>query len=69
MRLKQIRENKRLSLRDLAKISGVDFTTINRIETGATGRPAYLTIVKLAKALGIKADSIFDDAKGSEERR
>jgi transcriptional regulator with XRE-family HTH domain len=53
--LKQLREERALSQRDLAKLSGVSFDTIGRIERGQKMRPS--TRRKLANALGIDSYS------------
>lgn len=47
----------RWSTRDLAHFSGVSFTTVNKIEQGATGRPATVErIVGAFRAHGVEVD-------------
>jgi transcriptional regulator with XRE-family HTH domain len=61
-RLRQLRVERALSLRALAKRSGVAFDTINKLELGH--RPARLvTIRKLADALGVQPKELM---KGEE---
>ena len=52
-RLKQLREEQALSLRELAAISDVPHNVIWRIETGRQGAQPR-TIRKLASALGVE---------------
>ncbi len=52
MNLRQIRKRKGISLRMLAKLSGVGFVTISRLETGQLD-PRLSTLTKLCKALKI----------------
>ena len=52
-RLKQLREEKALSLRELAGIYDVPHNVIWRIESGRTGAQPR-TIRKLAQALGVE---------------
>jgi transcriptional regulator with XRE-family HTH domain len=52
-RLKQLREEQALSLRELAGISEVPHSVIWRIESGRTGAQPR-TIRKLAQALGVE---------------
>lgn len=59
LRIRQLREEARLSLRDLAKAAGVDFSTIHRIEVG-TEEPRLGTLGKLAKALGVSIRDLIE---------
>jgi transcriptional regulator with XRE-family HTH domain len=65
--LRELRERKFLSQEDLAKAAGVSRSTIWELE-GARARPRrWITIRKLAKALGVEPSEIdlplSDDAK------
>jgi transcriptional regulator with XRE-family HTH domain len=52
-RLRRLRAERALTLRDLAEISSVSYDTINKLELGR--RPAHAsTIRKLANALGVE---------------
>ncbi len=53
MRLKELRRERVLSLRELEKKSGVSYNTIWRIEAGRQGAHQR-TIRKLAGALGVE---------------
>jgi len=53
VRLRQLREARGLSLRDLEWLSGVSYNTIWRIEAGRRKRTHRSTVLKLAEALGV----------------
>lgn len=56
-KLKSLRETHFLSQEDLAKISSLTVSTINRLENGKQ-KPRLATIRKLAKALKVKPGDI-----------
>ncbi len=60
-RLRQIRQARNLSLRDLERLSGVDYSSISKIETGDV-EPRLNTIIKIAKALNISLDELVEVA-------
>ena len=62
IRLRQIREERVLSLRELEKLSGVSYNTIWFIEAGRRQRTHPRTIRKLAQALGVEPQELV---KGS----
>lgn len=51
-RLRELRRQSVLSIRELEEASGVSYNTIWRLETGKTGAQPR-TIRKIAKALGV----------------
>ncbi|SNZ14524.1 Transcriptional regulator, contains XRE-family HTH domain [Terribacillus aidingensis] len=51
--LKKERESKKLSLRELARRSGVSHPYISQLENGRTGVPTYSTVRALAKGLSV----------------
>ena len=53
VRLRQLRERRALSLRELSSLSGVNFNSIWRIEAGRTGAKPR-TVRRLATALGVE---------------
>jgi transcriptional regulator with XRE-family HTH domain len=55
--LKELRLKKFISQSDLAKESGVALNTICRLEQGKQ-TPHFVTVRRLAKALGVEPDSI-----------
>jgi len=60
-RLREIRDGRALSQRELAEMSGVDQTTISHIETGKGAWPR--TARKLAEALGVTPAELQEGAK------
>ena len=63
-RLRELRKQRVLSMRELEEASGVSYNTIWRLETGKTGAQPR-TIRKIAKALGVDAAELV---KSGEER-
>ncbi len=62
MQLKRLRQEQALSLRDLARRSGVAYDTINRLELGKQDSQPR-TIRRLAEALGVQPKELM---KGEE---
>jgi transcriptional regulator with XRE-family HTH domain len=60
-RLKELRREKVLSLRELEERSGVSYNTIWRIEAGRQGAQQR-TIRKLAEALGVEPSELVKGA-------
>ena len=60
MKLKRLRDERALTLRDLARLSGVDYTAISEIERGKR-RPHQGTGKKLAAALGVEVRELLPD--------
>ena len=57
-KLRQLREARSYSLRELAQLSGLTYNTIWRIEDGQRVRPYPSTIRKLAHALGVEPNEL-----------
>lgn len=63
--LKLIREGKiirtgaKISLRELERLSEIDYSQIHRIEKGHTA-PSLLTLIALAKALGVSLNDLVN---------
>lgn len=60
LRIGEIRNHKKLSVRQLARLSGVNKSTINRLENGFLPS-ALLRLEKIAKALNCDVKDLFDD--------
>jgi len=58
MQLKRLRQEQALSLRDLARRSGVAYDTINRLELGKQDAQPR-TIRRLAEALGVEPKELM----------
>jgi len=72
LRLREIRERKGLSLRDLAEASGVGLATLVRLEAGEYD-PRLSTLRKLSKALRVSVPALLGEgmhapAKGQKGR-
>lgn len=61
--LGKIRRQKGMTQKALAAASGVDRTVICRIESGVIARPAWETVARLSKALGVSPEKIFPVGK------
>jgi transcriptional regulator with XRE-family HTH domain len=62
LRLREIRERRRLTLRDLARSSGVGVATLVRLEAEAYD-PRLSTLRKLAKALRVSVPTLLGEGK------
>jgi len=58
MQLRRLRQEQALSLRDLARRSGVAYDTINRLELGKQDAQPR-TIRRLAEALGVQPKELM----------
>lgn len=58
-RIKEVREEKRMTQEELANKSGVSRATISALENGTARATSTKTLLKLAEALGTTVDSIF----------
>ncbi len=59
LRLRLLREKRGLSVRALADLAGIGFSTVHRIETGKK-KPRLETLEKLAKALGVSVRDLIE---------
>ena len=59
MNLEEIRNQKGISQTDLDERAGLSRGTTNDIERGRNKRPAYETVVRLARALEVQPEEIF----------
>ncbi len=58
--LKQIRKQRKLTQKDIAKNLNIDYTTYGRYENGLT-EPNIDTLLKLSKILGVSIDYIVNN--------
>lgn len=65
--LKVQRAMRDLTQADLAELAGVTRASVNAIETGRM-MPSILLALKLARALGVSVDAIFNLAVGEKDR-
>jgi transcriptional regulator with XRE-family HTH domain len=67
-KLREVRQRLLLSQVDLAKRSGIAASTINRLEVkGQLAR--YVTVRKLAEALGVKPEELVGNIKADNSAR
>ncbi len=57
-RLKALKEEKKLTNTEIARLSNIPLATITRIFNGATPNPTFETFVQIAIALGASLDEI-----------
>lgn len=58
-RLRALRVERQLSLRQLARASEIPFQTIQRLERDAAPNPTMSTMVALARVLGVTVDYLL----------
>ena len=58
IRVKEIREYRKLSRYRLAKLSGVNESTIQMIENSKDPNPTFRVMCKIADALGVSLDDL-----------
>ncbi len=58
-KIKEIRNEKRMTQMELAEKSGVSRTIIAQLESGKRTQTTTKTLIKLASALGTTVDNIF----------
>jgi transcriptional regulator with XRE-family HTH domain len=58
-RIKEVREEKRMTQEELAERSGVSRATISALENGTERATSTKTLLKLADALDTTVDAIF----------
>lgn len=57
--IKKYRNKQGLSQEDLAKKSGVKYTTLTKIESNVIKKPSVLVMDKLARALGVSIEELI----------
>jgi len=65
-RLRELREERRVSLRELGRLSGISVNALSLIERGMSS-PSVSTLYKLVDALGVPITAIFRDEPHKEE--
>src|SRR5258706_10692668 len=59
-RVKRMREQRGLSVQELAKRAGTHYQTIWKIERGSLREPSIVLAQKIARALGVGVDYLID---------
>lgn len=57
-KIRELRLKKGLSQEKLARLADVSFNTIVKIEAGESQNPTFLTVIGIAKALGISLEEL-----------
>lgn len=57
--IKQLRKQKGLTQKALAKLSSVSYSTLTKIETGVIASPRLEQLQKIAKALDVTVDNLI----------
>ena len=65
LKIKKIRLNKGLALKELASKSGLTSSFLSQLENGMTA-PSVASLHKIAEALGIKVANLFQEGEGAE---
>ena len=63
MILKDLRENKRLTQREVSKLTGIPYNTYRRYEYGER-EPSFAAVVALARLYGMSPGELFDKLVG-----
>lgn len=58
--LKMAREIKGISLRDLERETGISNALLSQIETSHVRQPGFQNVVKIARALNVKLDTLAE---------
>lgn len=58
--LKMAREIRGISLRDLEQETGIGNALLSQIETGHVKQPGFQNVVKIARALNVKLDTLAE---------
>ncbi len=58
-RIKEVREEKRMTQEELSQKSGISRATISALENGTARSTSTKTLLKIAEALGTTVDRIF----------
>lgn len=57
-KIKGLRLRKKLTQEKLARLAGISYNTIVKIETGQSKNPSFQTMTNIAKALGVTLDEL-----------
>lgn len=69
MKIREIRQRKKLTLKALAKkAGGMSYTFLSNVETGKAD-PSLSTLKRLAAALGVSVSELVKDSPAESKRR
>lgn len=58
-KIKQAREEKGATQRELSNMSSVSYSTLTKLESGIIKNPSFIVIYKIAKALDLTLDDLI----------
>ena len=58
-KIKQLRNKQGLTQDELARKSGLPYTTLTKIESNVITKPTIQTVVKIANGLGVTIDNLM----------
>lgn len=67
-KLKEMRDERNLTNKDLSQISGVPLSTVNRIMSGRTDTPYFQNVYDLVRAMGGSLDQLTGIAAAPERK-
>lgn len=67
-RLKELRDNKKWSLRDLEACTGIDHSELSRYESGYVS-PQLVSLYKISQAYGITLSKLLDIEKDDNPKQ
>ena len=67
LRVKEIADSRGLTADDIARMSWVKYTTVHNIFTGRTVNPELLTILPIARVLGVSVEDLVVEAEDETE--
>lgn len=59
-RIKELRQQHGMTLKDLSKASGVPVSVISEIERGVYKSPRVASLIKIARAFGVSVEDLVD---------
>lgn len=59
-RIKELRKQANLTQEEFARKADIPYATLLKIENNTVKNPTMITLVKIAKALGIKIDDLIN---------
>ncbi len=68
-RIKQRREKLEWSMEDVAKEAGIPYVTYSKIESWSTLNPSAESIVRIARALGVKVEHLTEFMYTSKRKK
>ena len=66
MRIKELRKEKNMTATQLANIIGITQPALTKLENGNSGK-RFEILVKLARALGVSIDALFQEMDAPQE--